>query len=509
VPVYDVEQYLAACLDSILAQPITDYEVVIVDDGATDSSAEIAQHYVDRHRHIRMIRQANAGLGAARNVGVAAARGELLTFVDSDDELPDDAYSVMLATLERSGSDFVVGMLKRDDGKRRTATPRMRENHRVERIGVNIHEVPGMLADVFAVNKVYRRSFWDAHGLGFPEGIRYEDQPALTRAFLLARSFDVVRETVYLWRIRDDGSSITQRRDDIADLRDRVVTKRDSTELVRRHAPDLEERWLADILTADMGEYFRSVPGCTDEYWQTLRDAVRELWTPDTVPYEATVAPAHQRLMGWLVAEDRRADLEKVAWFLDDHAGEPVATEIRGDRVVRLLPGIDDPSSETPPGLYELSPHELRWEARAVSVDWDDRLLRVHGFALIRNVPTDEQPTTLTMHLAGEDGTTVGVELVATTEPRASRFAGRPEGEFDACGFTATVDLTVLASGAGPDVTRWRFAAERDVGEVVGGGGLNSWNPPVTAPRLHDIVGGGAGRLLGDDGELVLEIRRP
>ncbi|HEX5986605.1 MAG TPA: glycosyltransferase, partial [Nocardioides sp.] len=209
VPVYNVEGYLEECLDSVLAQPYDDLEVVMVDDGSTDSSADIARRYADAHGSFRLVSQANAGLGAARNAGVEAARGEYLTFLDSDDRLPADAYSAMMRTLEESGSDFAIGKLVRDEGDRRFAMPRMRDNHRVRRVGVRLDEMPRILADVFAVNKVYRRPFWDEAGLSFPTDIRYEDQPTLTRAFLAADRFDVLTETVYLWRIRTDGSSIT------------------------------------------------------------------------------------------------------------------------------------------------------------------------------------------------------------------------------------------------------------------------------------------------------------
>ena len=88
VPVYNVESYLAACLDSILAQTFTDLEVLLVDDGSTDGSTAIAEQYAERHTNISMIQQANAGLAAARNTGVKHISGELLAFVDSDDTIP-------------------------------------------------------------------------------------------------------------------------------------------------------------------------------------------------------------------------------------------------------------------------------------------------------------------------------------------------------------------------------------------------------------------------------------
>ena len=68
-----------------------------------------------------------------------------------------------------------------------------------------------------------------------------------------------------------------------------------------------------------MWEYFRAVPGCTHDYWAMLRDGVREFWNDDTVPFERTGLPLRQRLMGWLVAQDQRADLEELLAFIDAH----------------------------------------------------------------------------------------------------------------------------------------------------------------------------------------------
>ena len=210
-----MEQYLAECLDSVLAQSYADLEVVVVVDGATDRTYEIARDYAKADRRVRVQRQANAGLGAARNAGIRAASGAHLTFLDSDDVVPPDAYALMMETIRRTGSDMVVGTLERDAGHRQLTMRLMRQNHRTRREAVTLDEMPLMLADVFAVNKVYRREFWDYAGLAFPEGLRYEDQPTLTAAFLAARQFDVIPETVYLWRVRTDRSSITQRRHEV------------------------------------------------------------------------------------------------------------------------------------------------------------------------------------------------------------------------------------------------------------------------------------------------------
>lgn len=510
VPVYNVETYLEECLESILSQPFQDFEVVLVDDGSTDRSGEIAQRYAAANSKIVLLSQVNAGLGAARNAGVRISRGQFLTFVDSDDALPPDAYSSMMQTLRRTGSDFVVGMLKRDDGGRLFATPRMRANHRVERCGITVQEMPQILADVWAMNKIFRCSFWLESGMAFPVGVRYEDQPALTHAFLSARAFDVIRDTVYLWRIRSDGSSITQRRNDIADLKDRITTKRDSHAMVMKLPAAVQRVWLTDVLPVDMGAYFREVPGCSDDYWCTLRGAVREFWSDDGVPFEETLVPVQQRLMGWLVGQDRRRDLEDLVAFVERQSDGPTTT-LRGDKVICLLPGLDDPESGIPATLYELGAHELRWEARAVSADWVDRCLTLVGFALVRNVPTMDRSTSLSMRLVGEGGVSFELSPHQMDQPRATRFVNRSGQNYDDCGFTSTVDVLQLVGehpiGAGRS-RRWRFDLERRVDDLRRGGGITSWNPSTVTEGWHYVAESWWARLGEDGGELVLEVKR-
>ncbi len=360
VPVYDVEQFLPACLDSLLSQSFSDLEAIVVVDGATDDSERIAREYAASDRRVRVMLQDNAGLGAARNTGAQAARGEYLTFLDSDDTLPRGAYELMMETITRTGSDLVAGTLTRDDGGRRSAMRLMQTNHQERRERVALTDMPLMLADVFAVNKILRRSFWDELGLTFPEGLRYEDQPVLTRALIAARRFDVIPEVVYLWRVRRDGKSITQRRHELGDLADRIESKRLSTALVHQSGmPGLLDTWYRDILPVDMWEYFRCVPGCSDAYWDALQVAVREFWNDGSVRFESTRVPAQQRLMGWLVEQGRRTELEQLIDFVDRHRGN-IPVELRGGAVVARLPGVDDPEAGLPEAVYVLGQHELR-----------------------------------------------------------------------------------------------------------------------------------------------------
>ena len=107
VPVYNVAPYLRKCVDSLLAQDITDYEIILVDDGSTDECPQICDHYVELYPHIHVIHQKNAGLSAARNSGIATAQGEYILFVDSDDYLQPNTLGILLEQVERDNLDVL------------------------------------------------------------------------------------------------------------------------------------------------------------------------------------------------------------------------------------------------------------------------------------------------------------------------------------------------------------------------------------------------------------------
>lgn len=96
IPVYNGSRYLAATLDSVLAQTHPLHEIIVIDDGSTDSSAEILQSYGDR---LQVVRQGNQGVAAARNVGLARATGEFITFIDQDDLWPADRTRILVDAL--------------------------------------------------------------------------------------------------------------------------------------------------------------------------------------------------------------------------------------------------------------------------------------------------------------------------------------------------------------------------------------------------------------------------
>lgn len=111
VPVYKVEQYLRKCVDSILAQTYSNIEVILVDDGSPDGCPAICDEYASKDTRVKVIHQANAGVSAARNAGLAAAKGEYIGFVDSDDWIEPDMYEVLLNMMSNVESSIAVSAI--------------------------------------------------------------------------------------------------------------------------------------------------------------------------------------------------------------------------------------------------------------------------------------------------------------------------------------------------------------------------------------------------------------
>lgn len=109
VPVYNVENYLRKCVDSILSQTYTDYEIILVDDGSKDSSVAICDEYSANNSKIVVIHKENGGLSDARNFGIEAAKGEYITYIDSDDWVHEDFLKNLYTIIKDKNADMAIG----------------------------------------------------------------------------------------------------------------------------------------------------------------------------------------------------------------------------------------------------------------------------------------------------------------------------------------------------------------------------------------------------------------
>lgn len=206
VPVYNVELYLEQCLESLRTQDYSDYEVICVNDGSTDSSRKILTAWETRMPQMRVIDRANGGLSAARNTGLQAATGDYVVFVDSDDWVE----ASMLSTLAKvtDGNDMVCFACRRTDNNAHdTLQPEQSGGWEYyNRHALEHREV----AFVCVWQRCYRRGFLIENNLCFREGILHEDNEFTPRACLKSKRVKVIPDVLYNYRIRS-GSIMTTR----------------------------------------------------------------------------------------------------------------------------------------------------------------------------------------------------------------------------------------------------------------------------------------------------------
>lgn len=181
IPVYNVERYLAECVDSVLAQSFGDYEILLVDDGATDSSGRMCDDYAGRDSRIRVIHRENGGLSAARNTGLDAAEGTYIYFLDSDDHIAPDTLAKLHALAERERADVVFfdAWVFFTDCE---PDPKVWQYHRSRDYGSKSGRQ--MLLELLDTDEyrtavplmLFRRDYMVKHGLRFREGILHEDE---------------------------------------------------------------------------------------------------------------------------------------------------------------------------------------------------------------------------------------------------------------------------------------------------------------------------------------------
>ena len=205
IPVYNVEDYLRECLDSVINQTLDDIEIICVNDGSTDGSLDILNSYDDGR--IRIISQENRGLSASRNVGLDNATGDYICFLDSDDYLKLTALEELYPILEEKSLDFVMFKLRDFDNESGEELENpyfdMVELKKIVKDNVFSHEDVGkpiFHTSVSIPGKIFRHDF--IKDMKFPEGLIFEDNPFFTEAMLKARRIFIYDEYLYFRRIR-------------------------------------------------------------------------------------------------------------------------------------------------------------------------------------------------------------------------------------------------------------------------------------------------------------------
>ncbi|WP_455625871.1 glycosyltransferase family 2 protein [Parabacteroides sp.] len=208
VSIYNVEEYLPSCLDSILNQSYRNLDIVLIDDGSTDRCGKICDQYANMDSRVRVFHVSNRGVSAARNLGMCHAKGEWLTFVDADDLIPQDTFAKYIYMAESEDVDVVMAHMRFDLNAEGTETfiPQMPSLvYRSEEGEEYVRQAISNFRLSFW-GKLYRKSI--LNGIRFPESIsNYEDFVALWQVALKCPSYSLINHVGYIARCRSESAS--------------------------------------------------------------------------------------------------------------------------------------------------------------------------------------------------------------------------------------------------------------------------------------------------------------
>lgn len=191
VPVYNVEKYIHACMESIFRQGMDDkvFEVIIVNDGTQDRSMEVIQDIISQHDNITVINQENLSLSVARNNGIAVAKGEYILMPDSDDLLIDNSLSILLEKASESKADLVVAdfLEMTDEEIKRLDNVAQKYLKVKEKTGEQMFLEDLNPRQCYVWRTLYRRAFIQENNLTFIPGVRYQDVPFTHECYLRAK----------------------------------------------------------------------------------------------------------------------------------------------------------------------------------------------------------------------------------------------------------------------------------------------------------------------------------
>lgn len=267
IPVYGVEKYIGQCLESVINQTYKNLEIIVVNDGTKDRSADIAKEYAKKDSRINVYDYENGGLSVARNRGLAAANGEYIAFLDSDDWLECNFYSTLIEYIELHNLDMVkCGIIeKSSDGKIENNI--VFENELIvdnfDKSGFNYY-FAGMLWTV-VWNALYRKDL--AKRVCFPENVIHEDNYSSGMYLYLSSRFAAIKYKGYYYRVNPNGIS----KGGVKRPLDKIIAITKLKDDLKAHSFESKKlEWKLSV------EYYHFIKGLNAAY--NVKYVYRELW---------------------------------------------------------------------------------------------------------------------------------------------------------------------------------------------------------------------------------------
>ena len=250
VPIYNVEKYLKKCIDSLLAQTYGGFEIILVDDGSTDSSGAIADEYAGKYSEIiRVIHQSNTGQGGARNAGITVASGDYLLMVDSDDYVSENMLEILDGYLEKYNCDILIFnyIEVKKNGEQQIQCLHKADSY------TQITPEQFILELAAPWNKVFRASLFQKSNIRFPNRIYYEDLATNPCLALHAKQIGAIDTALYYYVQRESStmhSRDTQRMTDVCKAMEIVLNYYKTCGQFEKYHQELEYLTVSHVLIA-------------------------------------------------------------------------------------------------------------------------------------------------------------------------------------------------------------------------------------------------------------------
>ena len=236
VPVYNVEKYLDTCVSSIVKQSYVNIEIILVDDGSTDSSSILCDTWKKKDNRIIVIHKSNGGQSEARNVGLLNASGEFVIFIDSDDYISSDHVEELVTAITNTKSDIVCARAQAffDNKSSRVEKKEKRNSSSFDgnmAIKKMLYE-QGVSSSLWV--KIYKRALFES--IGFPVGRIYEDLFTVYKLFYRCKKVTIIDKTIYYYRIRIDS---TIGKFDSRKNNDLLIASKEIYEFVNKNIPNV------------------------------------------------------------------------------------------------------------------------------------------------------------------------------------------------------------------------------------------------------------------------------
>ena len=288
VPVYNVENYVERCIDSILDQTYKNFELIIIDDGSTDGSGSIVDRYVDTDPRVTVIHVQNKGAAAARNLGINKAQGEYISFVDSDDWIENTFLDRLSQLIEKNDADIAwCGYTKVSDSEKHG--PDQKSEDLIVENGIDAIDNlygKGYLNYVVVWNKIYKSSLFE--DIRFVEGMIYEDEIIVADLYFKASKVVGTPVSMYNYRVDNEKSVMSQKyslkRLEILKALEIRMSRYSERGLTKYYEKD-SFKYLYKILLniveiKKLGpDKKQTVSDLRKKYWGKYREALRFDWT--------------------------------------------------------------------------------------------------------------------------------------------------------------------------------------------------------------------------------------